>query len=1019
MGFVLYGIDSGDESGYSVSSAGDVNNDGYANLIVGAHQASPAGNSESGETYVVFGNPSFEPEINLADLDGGREAWRYDFATETVSSLTSDINAPIDESTAPDQLTPLDGSLYFAAEDVEHGRVLWRHDLIAEANTLVTAPTSFPDGVPDPGELTADDDQLLFTADDGLTGRELWAYSAAAATLDLVTDDVVPGSGGSDPANLVPYDNDIAFTASDFSYGFVLNGIERSDKSGGSVSTAGDVNSDGYADLIIGAWEADLTGNDRAGETYVVFGGPAGTFPAELDLADLLVSNGGDGSAGFVLYGIDSYDYSGSSVSSAGDVNNDGYDDLIIGAPRADLAGDDWAGETYVVFGGPVGTFPAELNLSDLLATNGGDGSNGFVLQGIDSGDRSGGSVSSAGDIDNDGYADLIIGACGADPAGNSDAGEAYVVFGRARFEAKVNLADLVGSRELWTHNAATETALHVTSGFNAPFGSTRPDQLTLFDGSLYFAAEDLDLGRILWRHDLGSGTTTPVSGTTHFAAGVPDPQGLAVVGDRLFFAAADGAIGSELWTFNPDTTEIELVRDIFDGAGSSTPSDFFFTDGLYYTVADDGATGRELWAFGPTDEYRFVFQASDTVEHIDFGNHYPGTGVVDRHVFYNNSRWDGFDSAANIGDDQAIATDKTPLLPGDPAATFANYTSYSRGINGVMVDVKNLADADELGLDDFEFRVGNDPADPNDWTDAPAPAHLDVRQVGSIDRITLVWADDNPWTAAVEPGAIARQWLQVRLLATERTGLPQDDVFYLGNAIGETGNLAASGVVDAMDEIAVRNNPAFFPPAAIDDRYDFDRDRIVGATDQIIARGNRTFLDALRLIAVPTVVATDDTSAANSDAAAVVDVLANDRDMKGDPLSVHQVDALSEHGASLAINPADNRLTYDPTGSAQLQALLPGETLDDTFSYVIRDASGRIDTGTVIVTITGAAAAPQIADDAQSGGNSPTDAMLADAAMIFMTSESDSDEAQSRSLKTELTPGLLDLLAEEQTGRG
>jgi len=190
-------------------------------------------------------------------------------------------------------------------------------------------------------------------------------------------------------------------------------------------------------------------------------------------------------------------------------------------------------------------------------------------------------------------------------------------------------------------------------------------------------------------------------------------------------------------------------------------------------------------------------------------------------------------------------------------------------------------------------------------------------------------------------------------------------------------------------------------------------RDKIVGATDQIIARGNRTFLDALRLIEVPAVVATDDTSSADSDATAVVDPLANDRDAAGDPLNVFQVDALSGYGASIVINPAENTLTYDPTGSAQLQALLPGETVDDTFSYTIRDASGRIDTGTVGVTITGAAAAPQIAADAQSGGNSPTDAMLADAALLFMASENDSDAPDSRSLKTELNPGLLDLLAE------
>ncbi|MHC5731554.1 MAG: integrin alpha, partial [Nostoc sp.] len=97
-------------------------------------------------------------------------------------------------------------------------------------------------------------------------------------------------------------------------------------------------------------------------------------------------------------------DFSGSSVSSAGDINGDGFDDLIIGAESADRNGRYNAGQSYVVFGSNSG-FGASFNLSSL------NGSNGFVINGIDSGDRSGISVSSAGDINGDGFDDLIIGA--------------------------------------------------------------------------------------------------------------------------------------------------------------------------------------------------------------------------------------------------------------------------------------------------------------------------------------------------------------------------------------------------------------------------------------------------------------------------------------------------------------------------------------------------------------------------------------------------------------------------------
>jgi hypothetical protein len=141
--------------------------------------------------------------------------------------------------------------------------------------------------------------------------------------------------------------------------------------------TAADVNGDGADDLIVGAEGA----RDRAGQTYVVFGG-LGAFPAEFDLATLLPQRGGDGSAGFVLDGA-AGDYAGTSVDAA-DVNGDGVSDVIAGAPGAD-APEIGSGRTYVVFGRTGGTtpvFPARMNLARLLAANGGDGTLGVVFNG-------------------------------------------------------------------------------------------------------------------------------------------------------------------------------------------------------------------------------------------------------------------------------------------------------------------------------------------------------------------------------------------------------------------------------------------------------------------------------------------------------------------------------------------------------------------------------------------------------------------------------------------------------------
>ena len=249
--------------------------------------------------------------------------------------------------------------------------------------------------------------------------------------------------------------------------GFTIFGEAVNDDFGVSVSGAGDFNGDGLDDIIVGAYLND-DGGTSAGEAYLIYGS-TNSDRSDITGADL----DSLGTKGFAIQGAAERDILGLSVSGGGDVNGDGLDDLIIGARNNDDGGGD-AGAAYVIYG-KLGGHSGVIDVASLTPAQ------GFVIQGDRGFDSLGISVSIAGDIDGDGLADLIIGAQNGGDSG-FDAGEAYVIYGKAGTDGTQFGAAVSGRRVIDT------TSLTAEQGFFIQ-GDSSSDNL----GSSVSGAGDID----------------------------------------------------------------------------------------------------------------------------------------------------------------------------------------------------------------------------------------------------------------------------------------------------------------------------------------------------------------------------------------------------------------------------------------------------------------------------------------------------------------------------------------------
>ena len=435
-GYAIEAPNTGSYFGFAVSLAGDFNGDGYGDVVMGAPlsnftESNGTVRSQSGAAVVYQGgqNTSNVPTgySGTGQVNGQymyynvTKGW-LGFSVAGVGDMNKDGFADVLIGMPQDAASSNPGGaflVYGKANNATGSLAEYQKDIVAlGATPAALSITSTFDtagfSISSAGDVNGDgwSDMIIsahFQVVAGLAGNTGKTYvvygSAALSALQTIS---LGNVGGSVP-------------------GFVISGWQAGEESGTSVSSAGDFNGDGKADMLVSAYFNDTAGTN-AGMTYVVLG-KTGNVAVNLE-------NIKNNIGGFAIRGENASDFSGVSVSSGGDINGDGLGDIIIGAIIGGSANaNPYSGKTYVVFG--RSTANATIDLGQVAA-----GVGGFAIVSSTDDEQSGHSVSSAGDINGDGLADIILGAPFKAEGSAANTGHSFVVYGKSS-TTQVNLTDI------------------------------------------------------------------------------------------------------------------------------------------------------------------------------------------------------------------------------------------------------------------------------------------------------------------------------------------------------------------------------------------------------------------------------------------------------------------------------------------------------------------------------------------------------------------------------------------------